>query len=104
MLGLGKWKFNVNTMIYRGEAFLTIGEKDGEYDIGIELPGQDNVPDFEIFDMAAEGNTITGSVKTSLLRGKVIPFSATFDGDTASGFLKVPFVGKIDLKDGVKVA
>jgi len=102
MVGLGKWKFNVDTMFYRGDAFLSIGEKDGEYDIGLELPGMD-VPDFSVNDIQAEGNTVTGNVKTSLLRGKEIPFSYTFEGESASGFMKVPFMGKIKLNNGVKV-
>jgi len=102
MLGLGKWKFFVDTMFYRGDAFLIIMDKDGEYDVDIDLPGIQK-PDFSFGDLAIEGNTITGTAQTSLLKGKLIPFSATFEGDTANGFLKVPFIGKIKLSNGVKV-
>jgi len=102
MVGLGKWKFFVDTMFYRGDAVLTVGDKNGKYDISIDLPGID-VPDFTISDMQADGNTVTGNVQTSLLKGKDIPFSCTFDGDTANGFLKVPFMGKVALKEGKKI-
>jgi len=101
MIGLGKWKFIVNTRFHSGEAFLVVGEKDGEYDIRIEIPGRR--PDFRFGNLRAEGNTITGSAQHSLLQGKSIPFSATFENDTASGFLDVPIVGMIRFSGGEKV-
>jgi len=103
MLGLGKWKFKLDTMFYRGDAFLTVGEKDGEYDIGIELVDM-NLPEFSYEGLQVEGDTVTGIAHTDLLRGKDIPFTITFEGDTANGFLKVPFMGKIKLKDGERIA
>ena len=109
MLGLGTWEFNVDTMFYRGRVLLMVTEKDGEYDIGIDIPGMD-VPAFEVKSLVAEdGNTdvsgtVTGTAQTDLLRGKDIPFSITFDGDTAEGFLKVPFMGKFTMRDGKRIA
>ena len=103
MLGLGTWEFQENTMFYRGRVLLVLADKDGEYDVTLDLPGVD-VPDFEIVNMAQDGNTIAGAVKTSLLKGKEIPFSVTFDGDTANGFMKIPFMGKITMKDGKRIA
>ena len=102
MLGLGTWEFNVDTMFYRGRVLLMVGENNGEYDISIDIPGMD-VPDFELSNIAAEDNTVTGTAQTDLLRGKDIPFSVTFDGDSAEGFLKVPFMGKFNLREGKKV-
>ena len=103
MLGLGTWEFNVDTMFYRGRVLLIVNEKDGEYDIGIDIPGMD-VPAFEVKSIEVEDNTVTGAAQTDLLRGKDIPFSITFDGDTAEGFLKVPFMGKFTMRDGKRIA
>ena len=108
MLGLGTWEFNVDTMFYRGRVLLMVAEKDGEYDISLDIPGMD-VPSFEVTSLAAEeGNTdtagtVTGTAQTDLLRGKDIPFSITFDGDTAEGFMKVPFMGKFSMRDGKRI-
>ena len=108
MLGLGTWQFEVDTMFYRGRVLLIVGEKDGGYDISIDIPGMD-VPDFKVVSIEAEdGNTdvsgtVTGAAQTDLLRGKDIPFSIAFDGDTAEGFLKVPFMGKFTMRDGKKI-
>ena len=103
MLGLGTWEFNVDTMFYRGRVLLIVNEKDGAYDIGIDIPGMD-VPAFEMKSIAVEDTTVTGTVQTDLLRGKDIPFSVTFDGDSAEGFLKVPFMGKFTMRDGKRIA
>jgi len=99
MLGLGTWQFFVDTMFYRGNVLLMVKDKDGEYDIGIDIPGVD-IPAFAVISLAAEGDTINGIAQTDLLKGKDIPFSITFDGDTASGFMKIPFMGKLAMKDG----
>lgn len=105
MLGLGKWKFYIDTMFYRGDAILTVGEVNGAYEAGIEVPqlGQE-LPPMTYENLKQEGNTITGDVKTDLLKGKTLSFSVTFDGDTASGFLKIPFIGKVKMKNGVRIA
>ena len=102
LLGIGKWKFTVDTMFYRGDAILTAVDKDGEYDVDIELTGIE-IPNPGYGQLQVEGNTLTGVATTDLLKGKEIPFSLTFDGDTATGFLKVPFMGKIKLKDGQRI-
>jgi len=104
MLGLGTWEFHVDTMFYRGKVLLIVKEKDGEYDMDIDIVGMDSTPPFAVISMGVEGNTISGVAQTDLLKGKDIPYSMTFDGDTAAGFLKVPFMGKIKLKDGKKIA
>jgi len=102
MLGIGKWKLYVETRFYSGDAFMLIGEKDGEYDISVEL-SNGKKPPFRFSSIQAEGNTIKGTARHSLLQGHSIPFSATFEGDTVSGFLDVPVVGLIKFNDGVKV-
>jgi len=102
MLGLGKWKFTVKTRFYSGEAFLTVGEKDGEYDIHAEL-ANGKKPDFRFSKLHAQGNAITGVAQHSLLQGSMIPFVMTFEGGAASGSLDVPFVGMIKMGDAEKV-
>ena len=47
---------------------------------------------------------VTVTVQTSMLPGKDIVLNATFDGDTFEGVLKIPFVGKVKLKDGRRLA
>ena len=102
MLGLGKWKVNVKTRFYSGDAYLIIGEKDGQYDIRTEL-ASGKKPDFSFGQIQAQGNTITGVAHHSLLQGHSIPFSAAFEDGTASGFLDVPMIGMIKFSNAEKV-
>jgi len=91
-------------MLFKGDAELVVKEKDGAYDVDVKIPG-DSVPEFVFKSAKAEGNVLSGIVliDMDMMKGKDIPFSFTFDGDTASGYLKVPFLGTVKLKNGVRV-
>ncbi|MDR3313978.1 MAG: hypothetical protein LBS96_05925 [Oscillospiraceae bacterium] len=102
MIGLGNWKFHVDTMFYKGDAILGVADKGGKYDVTIDLADID-IPEISIYGITEEGDTITGTAATDLLKGKEIPFSITFENGVASGFLKVPFLGKIKLENGQKI-
>jgi hypothetical protein len=103
MIGLGKWRFAVETMVFKGIAYLTVSDVNGAYAIKVDVEGA-NVGDTAFLNIHEEGgNTLTGLASTSLLKGKEIPYSLTFESDSASGFLKVPFLGKIRLNNGVRV-
>ena len=104
MIGLGKWGGRVDTIFFKGDVVIIISDKDGEYDFGIELDAANiDIPDFRFYDITEEGNVLKGKGEVSLLPGKVIDAELTFEGDTMSGFLKIPYVGKIKIKDGKKV-
>ena len=102
MIGLGTWKFQVDTMFYKGAAILTI-TNDGEYAMKVELPDMSGV-EIAVADITEDGDTLNGTATTDMLKGKDIPCSVTFDGDEAEGLMKVPFVGKLKLNDGKKIA
>ncbi|MCR5484744.1 MAG: hypothetical protein K6F09_04040 [Clostridiales bacterium] len=102
MIGLGKWLCHVNTMLFRGDAYITIFDDGGKYGFSLDVQGAD-IPGLNIKDVKEDGNTLTASAETSMLPGKEIPISLTFDGDTVSGTAKIPFIGNIKLKDGKRV-
>jgi len=102
MLGLGKWACNVNTMFFSGEVKLEVVDNNGEYGFELDLPDVD-VPDIEIKKVEEDDDTINATVATSLLPGKDIELSITFDDDTFDGFIKIPFLGKVKLKDGRRI-
>lgn len=77
MTGLGKWICSVNTIFFSGDVKFEISDKDGE---------------------------ITVTAQTSLLPGKdVVLFLEFDDDDTCEGYVKVPMVGKIKLRNGKKI-
>jgi len=109
MLGLGTWEFHVDTMFYRGRALLAVAEKDGGYDVQLDIPGMDAIPPIEIVSIESEDNEIFGTARNALLGSQTVSFRIAFSVDengaeAASGFMKVPFIGKISFKDGKKIA
>jgi hypothetical protein len=90
-------------MFHRGDVIETVGEKNSLYDISLKIPGMD-VPKIVFSNIVAKGNTVAGTARTDLLRGGEIPFSFTFAENTARGVIKVPFLGKIALNNGIKIA
>lgn len=102
MIGIGKWSCSIDTMMFRGDAILTIADKDGAYEITAEVPGY-QMPEYSVTDIREDGNTLTAVVTTPLLSGKELPISLTFDGDVLTGYGKVPLLGKVKFKNGQRV-
>ncbi len=103
MIGIGKWKFSVNTIFYKGSAVLEVKDNNGKYAFNVEAPGLKKMPDYYISNIKENGNTLTVRGGSDLLPGKEVEVSATFNGDRCSGYVNVPFFGKIAIKDGEKI-
>ncbi len=103
MIGLGKWACHVDTMFFKGDVEMTISDNNGQYGFDLKLPGID-IPGYEIKELNEEnGDTINAIVNVDMLPGKDISLILTFTDDTVNGLVKVPFLGKIKLKDGKKI-
>lgn len=96
MIGIGKWEASINTMLFRGTGRVTISDKNGQYDFKLEIVGE-NVPAFRVTDVVEEGNTLRAVAESDKFKGKKIPVTATFDGDSVVGTAKLPFIGNIKL-------
>lgn len=105
MVGIGKWSAKVNTLFFKGEITVDIKDNNGEYDIDFHLPEKFKNIEIKYYDVYAEGNTIHGKGEVALLPGKVINAAVTFEGDTMTGALTLPFLGNkvIKLKDGHRI-
>ncbi|MBO5409864.1 MAG: hypothetical protein J6A60_01230 [Clostridia bacterium] len=102
MIGLGKWACNVNTMFFSGEVKIEVFDDNGSYGFKLDIPGIE-IPDIDIKKIEEDGDTINAVAQTSLLPGKDVELTITFDEDEFDGFLKVPFLGKIKFKDGHRI-
>ncbi len=103
MIGLGKWTCTVDSMLFRGEVTLEIIEKNGSYDFVLELPGVE-IPSYTLKSVEEDSNSIKAVISVDTL-GKDAELEVNFDesGDAFTGILKVPFIGKIRLKNGHRV-
>lgn len=97
MIGIGTWEAPISTIIYKGTGKMTISDVNGEYNFKFELTGQ-RLPEIRVTDIVENGNTLTANGECDYLKNQKIPVSLTFDGDTFTGTLKAPFVGRIKIK------
>ncbi len=102
MIGLGKWACTVNTMFFSGEVKIKVFDDNGKYGFELDMP-EIKVPDIDIKSVEEDDDTIYAVAQTSLLPGKDVELTITFDGDTFDGFLKIPFLGKVKFKDGHRI-
>lgn len=96
MIGIGKWEGKVNTMFIKGSAVFDIADDNGEYKIDISLGSNgENGTNLNISysDIHSEGNTLFLSGEISMLPGKTVSAELTFDGNSVSGFLRLPIAG-----------
>ena len=49
------------------------------------------------------GGTLDAKATVAILPGKEIDIHLTFDEDGCNGYLKIPFVGKIKIKNAVRI-
>ena len=103
MIGLGNWSVSIDTMMFRGDAVLTIADKDGAYDFSVQVAKLEKMPPYAIESVTEDGDTLTIVITTPMLSGKQITANMTFEGDTLTGFAKVPLLGKIKFKNGHRV-
>lgn len=108
MIGIGKWHGDVNVQIlrFKGDVTITIADKDGEYDIDIQLPVQlQKVKLF--FDSVEEvgENGLKGKGKLLTPAGRELAFEAAveFNGDDMEGYLKIA-IATIKIKNGHRVS
>lgn len=96
MIGLGIWEGSVNTMIFKGTGRVTVKDIGGKYDFKLEIIGEDT-PEFTVYDVTENGNTLQAVAECDAFKGKKIPVTAVFEGDSVTGTVKLPFLGTIKL-------
>lgn len=103
MIGVGKYKVSVDHMFFKGDAVFEIEYKNGKYEFEIEIDNADFDMDVTILEAEEYDNTLDAKAMVAILPGKEIDIHLTFEDDKCNGYLKIPFVGKIKIKDAVKI-
>lgn len=103
MIGLGKWTGDIETSMISGNAIVEITDNNGEYDFSVTVPSLKKLPNFKVYDIKEKGNQLSGKAEIDLM-GKVnVDISVEINGDTFTGYIKVPFFGKVEIKNGKRI-
>ena len=104
MIGLGVWTGEIDTSILSGSATVEISDNNGEYDFSITVPSLKKLPNFRVYDIVENGNQLSGKAEIDLMGKMIVDVCVEITGDTFTGYFKVPFIGKIEIKNGRKIA
>jgi hypothetical protein len=104
MIGLGKWTGNIETSMLKGSAVVEIKDNNGEYAFSVETDSLKTIPNFTVYDIVENGNTLSGKADIELMGKITVDIFVEFTSDTTFiGYIKVPFFGKFEIKDGRKI-
>lgn len=103
MIGLGIWTGDIETSVISGNAVVEISDNNGKYDFKVTVPSLKKIPNFTVYDIKENGNCLSGKAEIDLM-GKVnADISVEINGDKFTGYIKVPFFGKVEIKNGRKI-
>lgn len=98
-----KYKAKINNMFFKGDAVFGITCNNGKYGMEIDLDGAEFDMPVDILEAEVVDNTFLAKATTSLIPEKNFDITLTFEDDKCNGFLKIPFIGKVKIKDAAKV-
>lgn len=104
MIGLGKWMGEIETSLISGSAIVEISDNNGEYAFSVETNSMKTIPNFTVYDIVEKGNTLSGKADIEFMGKVTVEVFVEFISDIAFvGYIKVPFLGKIEIKNGKKI-
>ena len=103
MVGIGTWSCRVDTMFFSGSGTVKVFDDNGKYGFNLDIPGV-KVPDIEIKEVIENGNKVHAVLTSSVMPNKDFEIEAEFEENTFTGYIKVPILGKVKLKDGKRIA
>lgn len=104
MLGIGTWRFDVDTYLFHGPATMELRYERGEYWMLIYVRGLRHPLDYRIIRSERDGETLHLVWNSSLVpRSREISGDFTFTKDRCNGVVRIPVYGKLILRDGKRI-
>lgn len=104
MIGLGKWTGDIETSMLSGSAVVEIKDNNGEYAFSVETNSLKTIPNFTVYNIIEKDNTLSGKADIELMGKITVDIFVEFTSErTFEGYIKVPFFGKFEIKNGRKV-
>ena len=90
MIGLGKWKLDISIPLMKVNPVLTISEKDGKYNLFLDIGGFGVSPEAKLISCKEDGNVL--HIEQNSLNAAI-----SFDGMYCKGEIEIPMFGKISV-------
>ena len=104
MIGLGKWTGDIETSMLSGSAIVEIKDNNGEYAFSVETDSLKTIPNFTVYNIIENGNTLSGKADVELMGKITVDIFVEFTSEsTFEGYIKVPFFVKFEIKNGKKI-
>ena len=104
MIGLGKWTGDIETSMLSGSAIVEIKDNNGEYAFSVETDSLKTIPNFTVYNIIENVNTLSGKADVELMGKITVDIFVEFTSEsTFEGYIKVPFFGKFEIKNGKKI-
>lgn len=104
MIGLGRWTGDIETSMISGSAIVEITDNNGKYAFSVETQSIKTIPNFTVYDIVEKDNTLSGKADIELMGKISVQIFVEFTSDTTfEGYIKVPFFGKFEIKNGRKI-
>lgn len=95
MLGVGRWKGQVDHPIYKGEIICNITYESNKYNLAFSIENG-FFPKVTIISSEMRENTLSVIGKVAMFPGMKLNGSVTFDEVSCSGYVTIPFIGNVD--------
>lgn len=104
MLGIGKWKGEISTIVLKGTVFFEIAHDGKNYLVDIRLPEPMNKVKIAFDEIHEDGNSLVGTGSISVMKNKTVETKITFEENgRVKSFMKIPMLGKVVMKNVERV-
>jgi hypothetical protein len=76
MIGLGTWTGDIETSMISGNAIVEITDNNGEYNFSVTVPSLKKLPNFRVYNIKENGNSLSGKAEIDLV-GKMVSEGTT---------------------------
>ncbi|MCQ2476769.1 MAG: hypothetical protein MJ125_02935 [Clostridia bacterium] len=104
MIGLGRWSCGLDTPLVEEDGVVQISEKEGKYVFRL-LARDKNIPDYRVESIREkDGNTLIITLTIEgLPEESEVRICATFTETELTGYIRLPFIGKINIIRGKRI-
>ncbi len=104
MIGLGRWSCGLDTPLVEEDGVVQISERDGNYAFRL-LAKDKNIPDYKVESIREkDGDTLIITITIEgLPEESKVRICATFTDTELTGYVRLPFIGKINIINGKRI-